>query len=134
MRLSPRVRAHPLSEAIHAIPYDRIAAFMGRPKLLAAEQVDHAPYVVAARDERLIAAVGNDIYVRRLGDGAVGNRYNVYHVGDELRDPDDGDVLGYQGLFTGEADVNRLGDPATLRVMDSARETLEGDILLDIDH
>ncbi len=134
VRLSPRVREHPLSEAIHAIPYDRIAAFMGRPMLLAAEQVDRAPYVVAARDERLIASVGNDIYVRRLGDGAVGNRYNVYHVGDELRDPDDGDVLGYQGLFTGEADVNRLGDPATLRVVDSARETLEGDILVDIDH
>ncbi len=134
VRLSPRVREHPLSEAIHAIPYDRIAAFMGRPKLLSAEQVDRAPYIVAARDERLIASVGNDIYVRRLRDGAVGTRYNVYHVGDELRDPDDGDVLGYQGLFTAEADVNRLGDPATLRVVDSARETLEGDILIDIDN
>jgi hypothetical protein len=134
VRLSPRVREHPLSEAINSIPYDRIAAFMGRPQLLTAEQVDHAPYVVAGRDERLIAAVGNDIYVRRLNDSAVGNRYNVYHVGDELRDPDDGDVLGYQGLFTGEANVNRVGDPATLRVVDSARETLDGDILVDIDH
>jgi hypothetical protein len=133
-RLSPRVREHPLSEAIHAIPYDRIAAFMGRPRLLATEQVESAPYVVAARDERLISSVGNDIYVRRLGNGAVGNRYSVYHVGDELRDPDDGDVVGYQGLYTGEANLNRLGDPATLRVVDSARETLEGDILIDIEH
>jgi hypothetical protein len=131
-RLSPRVRENPLSEAIRAIPYERIAAFMQRPKLLASEEVDGAPYVVAARDERLISAVGNDIYVRRLGDGAVGNRYSIYHVGDELRDPDDGDVLGYQGQFTGEADVNRMGDPATLRVVDSARETLEGDILLQV--
>jgi len=90
--------------------------------------------VVAARDERLISLVGNDIYVRRLGNGALGNRYNVYHVGDELRDPDDGDVVGYQGLHTGEANLNRVGDPATLRVVDSARETLEDDILLDIEH
>jgi hypothetical protein len=103
---------------------------MQRPKLLAAEQIRNAPYVVAARDERLISAVGNDIYVRRLSDGTVGNRYSIYHVGDELRDPDDGDVIGYQGQYTGEANVNRLGDPATLRVIDSARETLEGDILL----
>ncbi len=129
-RLSPRVRENPLSEAIRAVPYERIAAFMQRPKLLTADQVQDAPYVVAARDDRLIAAVGNDIYVRRLRDGAVGNRYSIYHVGDELRDPDDGNVLGYQGLFTGEADVNRMGDPATLRVVDSARETLEGDILV----
>jgi hypothetical protein len=128
-RLSPRVREYPLSEAIHAIPYERIAAFMQRPAVLTQDEVDGAPYVVRARDERLISAVGNDIYVRRLSDAAMGNRYSVYHVGDQLKDPDDGDVLGYQGLYAGEAAVNRLGDPTTLRVVDSARETLEGDIL-----
>jgi LysM domain len=132
-RLSPRVREHPLSEAIHAIPYDRIAAFMSRPAVLTADQVESAPYVAHARDHRLISSVGNDVYVRRLGDGAVGNRYSIYHVGDELKDPDDGDVLGYQGLYAAEADLQRLGDPATARVVDSARETLEGDILLPVE-
>ncbi len=128
-RLSPQVRESPLSEAIHAIPYERIAAFMQRPAVLTQDEVDGAPYVVRARDERLISAVGNDIYVRRLSDAAMGGRYSVYHVGDEMKDPDDGDVLGYQGLYAGEASVNHLGDPTTLRVVDSARETLEGDIL-----
>ena len=131
-RLSPRVRENPLSEAILAIPYERIAAFMQRPAVLTRDQVENAPYVAHARDHRLISSVGNDIYARRLSDGAVGNRYSIYHVGDELKDPDDGDLLGYQGLFTGEADLNRAGDPATLRVVDSARETLEGDILLQM--
>ena len=126
------MRENPLSEAIHAIPYERIAAFMQRPAVLTKDQVEGAPYVAHARDHRLISSVGNDIYARRLADGAVGNRYSIYHVGDELKDPDDGDLLGYQGLFTGEADLNRAGDPATLRVVDSARETLEGDILLQL--
>jgi hypothetical protein len=133
VRLSPRVREQPLSEAIHAIPYERIAAFMQRPTVLSQDQVKGAPYVVRGRDERLISAVGNDIYVRRLDGAAMGSRYSVYHVGDELKDPDDGDVLGYQGQFTGEAAVNHTGSPATLRVMDAARETLEGDILLPIE-
>jgi LysM repeat protein len=133
VRLSPRVREQPLSESINAIPYERIAAFMQRPAVLTRDQVENAPYVAHARDHRLISSVGNDFYARRLADGQVGNRYNVYHVGDELRDPDDGDLLGYQGLFTGEADLNRAGDPATLRLRDSARETLEGDILLPSD-
>jgi hypothetical protein len=84
VRLSPRVREQPLSEAIHAIPYERIAAFMQRPTVLSQDQVEGAPYVVRARDERLISAVGNDIYVRRLDDAAMGSRYSVYHVGDEL--------------------------------------------------
>ena len=74
VRLSPRVREHPLSEAIHAIPYERIAAFMSRPEAARGRgQVEGAPYVVAARDERLIASVGNDIYVRRL-DGRRGRQ------------------------------------------------------------
>ena len=130
IRMSPRVRESPLSEAINAIPYDRIASFTSRPDVLAAEQVKGAPYVVRGRDQRLVSAQGNDIYVRRFKNSAPGGRYNIYHVGDELKDPDTGDVLGYQGMFTGQADHRQSGDPATLFVVNSARETTEGDILL----
>lgn len=129
-RLSPRVREHPLSESIHAIPYERIAAFMQRPSVLSEEQVKGAPYVAHGRDHRLVSAAGQEVYVRRIGNVAAGSRYSVYHVGDKLKDPDDGDVLGYQGLYTGEADLKRHGDPSTFLIVDSARETLEGDILL----
>lgn len=131
-RLSPRVRENPLTDAVRAIPYDRVAAFMSRPNVLSLEQVKGAPYVAYGRDDRLISAVGNDIYVRRLSNAKVGNRYSIYHLADELKDPEDGDVLGYQGVFTGEADLKRLGDPSTMLVVDSARETLEGDILLPL--
>ena len=130
VRLSPRVRENPLSEAINAIPYERIAAFMSRPDVLAKEQVEAAPYVVHGRDDRLASAAGNEVYVRRLDNDRVGGRFNVYHVGDQLKDPDDGDVLGYQGLFTGQGNISRSGDPASMMIVDSARETLEGDILL----
>ena len=132
VRLSPRVRENPLSEAIRSIPYDQIAAFMSRPTVLAKEDVEGAPYVVHGRDDRLVSSVGQEVYVRRFDDAKMGGRYNVYHIGDELKDPDDGDVLGYQGLYTGEADVRRTGDPATMMIVDSSRETLEGDIVVDI--
>ncbi len=132
VRLSPRVRESPLSEAINAIPYEHVAAFMQRPSVLSEEQVRGAPYVAHGRDHRLASAAGQEVYVRRAGSTALGNRYNVYHVGDELRDPDDGDLLGYQGLFTGEGNIKRAGDPSTMLIVDSSRETLEGDILLPI--
>ena len=128
VRLSPRVRENPLSEAINSIPYDRIAAFTSRPDVLADEQVKGAPYVVRGRDERLVSAAGNDIYVRRFTNA--GGRYNIFNIGDELKDPDTGDVLGYQARFTGQADFRQAGDPATLFLANSARETTEGDILL----
>ena len=131
-RLSPRVRENPLSEAIRAIPYERIASFMSRPTVLSADQVKGAPYVAYGRDDRLITSEGDDVYVRRMSDRQVGNRYSIYHLGDELKDPDDGDVLGFQGIFTGEADLRRIGDPSTMRLVTSARETLDGDILLPL--
>lgn len=129
-RLSPQVREQPLSEAIYAIPYEKVAAFMSKPTVLDKDQVKGAPYVARARDDRLIAATGDKLYVRRLGRGAVGDSYNVYYVGEELRDPEDGKVLGYQGMYNAEVTVQRLGDPASAMVTTSARETLEGDILL----
>jgi LysM domain len=132
VRLSPRVRENPLSEAVHAIPYQRIAAFMQRPAVLSKDQVEGSPYVAAARDERLISAVGNDIYIRRLKDGAIGDHFSIYHVGAQLKDPESGKVLGYQGLYAGEANLTRLGRPATMRIVDSSRETLDGDIVLPV--
>jgi hypothetical protein len=50
-------------------------------------------------------------------------------VGDALRDPDDNRVVGYDGIFTGAGHVTRSGDPATLIMTESARETEAGDKL-----
>jgi LysM repeat protein len=127
-RLSPRVRSEPLENAIRAIPADLVAHFLSKPTVVEKDEVDDSPYVVSTREQHLAAAVGNVIYVR--GDLEDGNsRYNVIHVGDELRDPDDNDVVGYSGIFTGEARLMEGGDPATLELTSSARETLDGDLL-----
>ncbi|MFQ5636126.1 MAG: peptidoglycan-binding protein, partial [Gammaproteobacteria bacterium] len=80
----------------------------------------------------LIAGAGNDVYVRG-NIGGVNSGYSVIHVGDALVDPDDGAVVGYQGIFVGEGTITRGGDPATLRLMESRREALTGDRLLEQD-
>lgn len=128
-RLSPRVRSEPLSGAIASIPYDVIAAFMRRPAVFSKEQIDGAPYVVRTRDEHLIAAAGNDAYVRGL-KGAIDDEYSFYSIGVPLKDPDDGALLGYEGVYNATGRVTRLGDPATVRLTESARETVDGDRLL----
>jgi hypothetical protein len=48
-------------------------------------------------------------------------------VGEELRDPDDNAVLGYNGIYTGSGRVTRTGDPTSLLMTDSARESVAGD-------
>jgi len=51
-------------------------------------------------------------------------------VGDPLIDPDDNRVLGYDGIFTGSGHVIRQGDPTTLIMTESARESRAGDKLI----
>jgi len=130
VRLSPRVREQPLSEAIRAIPWEVVEAYMSKPTVLAKEQVESAPYVVTSRDRRLITASGDEVYARRLAKAAAGSSWLIYNVGPEMRDPQTGDVLGYQGIYTATGKVSRAGDPASLVLGDAARETVDGDILL----
>jgi LysM repeat protein len=131
-RLNPRLRTSPLEGPIQTIPYSAIASFLSRPSVLTADQVERAPHVVALRDNHMMGGTGNEIYVRNL-DAVQNARYSVVHVGEALRDPDDGDLLGYEGTYTATALVTRPGDPARAMLSDSARETLAGDRLFGTD-
>jgi hypothetical protein len=128
-RLSPRVREQPLSEAITTLPFELVAAFTSRPTLLPMEEVESAPYVLRARDESLISATGNQVYVKGLAGAVVDDRHLVYHIGPKLKDPETGDTLGYEGVFTASARVVKAGDPATVLLTGSARETAVRDRL-----
>jgi hypothetical protein len=129
-RLSPQARITPLTDAVTSIPYERIAAFLSKGLVLEKDQIDGLPYIMGTRGNHLVAASGNDLYVRGGDPASPGTRYSVVHVGDELIDPDDNRVVGYQGIYVGEGALTRGGDPATVRLTDTNREALLGDRLL----
>ncbi len=129
-RVQPRVRSQPLEGAITTIPYETVAAFMSKPSVLAKEQIKGAPYVLATRDMHVVIADGDTIYARGFTSPVeLGTHYNVVRVGEALRDPDDNRIVGYDGIFTGAGHITRGGDPATLIMTESARETEAGDKL-----
>jgi hypothetical protein len=127
-RLSPRIRSQPLEEAISTIPYETIAAFLSRPRIIDEDEIDDLPYIVAHR-EGLIGSAGRDVYVRGT-DAPTGSVFNVVERGDELVDPDTKDVLGYQGIYVGQGRLDRTGDPGTLRMLESEREAVVGNYLM----
>ncbi|MBT8103521.1 MAG: LysM peptidoglycan-binding domain-containing protein [Gammaproteobacteria bacterium] len=129
-RLSPQARITPLTEAISSIPYEAVAAFLSSGVILEKDQADSLPYLLETRGEHLVAAAGNEIYVRGISGDALGSRYNVVHIGDPLHDPDDNRLIGYEGLVVGEGQLQRGGDPATVALTDTNREALRGDRLL----
>jgi LysM repeat protein len=129
-RVVPRVRSEPLEGAVTSIPYQSVAAFMSKPSVLAKEQIKDAPYVLATRDRHVVMADGDTLYARGFQSPVeLGTHYNVVRVGDALVDPDDNRVVGYDGIFTGAGHITRGGDPATLIMTESARETEAGDKL-----
>jgi LysM repeat protein len=132
-RLDPRLRSDPLANAIPTIPYSAIAAFLSRPTLMSDDEMRRAPYVLAMRDMHQVAGNDIEVYVRKLQAGE-NSRFAVMHIATPLVDPDDGKVLGYEGIYTATALVKRPGEPAKAVLIDPARETLAGDRLMSSDN
>ena len=134
VRLSPQVRSQPLTDAVRAIPYNLLMNFVGRPSFLTREEAKDAPYVIGIRDLHIVGSTENEVYGLGLDQPPVGSRYSIIAVGEELHDPDDGDLLGYIGHFAGTGQVidNTGSDRhsfAHMRVVETGREILQGNKL-----
>lgn len=129
VKLSPSVREYPHDDAIAPIPLDAIRPFLSRPQVMTLDAITKTAYVVSSQDLHLANGAGNRIYVRNLGDPTT-DKYSVFRTGDEYRDGDTNELLGYEALHIGDVIVERGGDPATARVVRSNREILTGDRLM----
>jgi hypothetical protein len=136
VRLSPQMRTTPLDQAIPAIPFEIVAAFMSKPSVITKEEAKTLPYIAAMRDSKVVAGAGDEVYARGIAGVEPGARLNIVHLGDRLIDPDGGGFLGYQGVYAGSSRVERgasgedANDLAKLVIVSSARETLPGDRLI----
>ena len=135
-RLSPRVRSEDLDQAITTIPFSVIEPFLNGGMIMDRKEIDGLPYVVALRDH-LVAGAGHEVYVEDLDpEIPVGNNFTIIRKDDKLRDPDDGDLLGYEVLFIGNAELRAQSDrntPATLFLTNTNREVIAGDLVKQID-
>lgn len=127
-RLSPRVRESDISAAIPTIPIDAIRDFLRSPRLVTADEIRRAPYVLDFVDLHIIGANGQGAFVKKVPAG--GKHFEVVRIGQDYRDPDTGDVLGYEAIPTALAEVVEPGEPATVMLSRSYRETHAGDYLI----
>ena len=126
VKLSPKVRASALKEPVPTIPIASIAPFLTLPYVADTDQVRRAPYVVGFPDERIVAGVGDSVYVRRIDDTG-DQRFQILRPGDSLEDPETNETLGHLAVFVASAELQRPGDPAKLRILRSEREVSIGD-------
>lgn len=128
-KLTPEGRIIPLDQAIPTIPLDAIKQFLMEPTIVGKDELDKAPYIVEHKGERLLSATSDSVYARGIKDFNI-RQYAIVRKGNDYIDPITQEVLGYEARFVGNAKLYRTGDPSTLRLIRTTRETLIGDRLL----
>jgi hypothetical protein len=128
-RLQPRLRSEGIEGPVDTIPFSAIAAFLSKPSVLTKDQALEAPHILGFRDHHMIGGAGHEIYVRDL-NAPLDQRFAVMHVGEEIRDPDDNKIVGYQAAYVATAVVNAPGEVSKAVLTEGAREALEGDRLI----
>lgn len=129
-KLTPCIRVSNLDQAIDLIPHGKIASFLNSPRVVNATELNSAPYVVSVAGEHLIAGgPGDKLYVRSILTSNVQN-FTVYRAGETYKNPETGEILGYEARYIGEAVLKKPGDPASLEVIKATTEILVTDRLM----
>ncbi|WFP96966.1 LysM peptidoglycan-binding domain-containing protein [Acinetobacter sp. ANC 7201] len=122
INLQPQVRVESLNNTIPVIPLDGIKNWLERSNIVPVNSTKNMPYVVGAKDQRVLAAKGQNIYVR--GNGLeIGQRYSVYRENDPYIMLDAKGKKYNAGLELVEVAsgiaTKQAGDITTLEVTDS---------------
>jgi hypothetical protein len=128
VRVEPRIRVETLATAVPSIPSSAIGPFLSQPLVVEAGGLDNAPSIVATEEGRVVLSAGDLAYVDRLGSSAPLN-WQVFRAGVPMRDPESGEVLGYEAKYVGDARVRRFGNPSTLEITKARQEINRGDLL-----
>lgn len=130
VKLSPGVKVVPESEAISVIPLDIVNNFLTRNRIVTAEEIAGAPYVVAAEERRLLSGEGDNLYARGNFDA---KSYAVYRIGSPYVRPGTkpAEVLGIRAQDIGSTLLENVeGDIGNLYVNRMVEEVRIGDKLL----
>lgn len=131
-KLEPKIRRMALDEAIDTIPAEAIRSFLNEPRVVTPEQMEEAPYLLSARDDRVLMSEGDEVFARGVESDDF-DRYMVFQEGEPLVDPDTDETLGWEAIHTGDVRIVEHGDPATVEITSNEREIRQGDRLLPID-
>ncbi len=131
VRLTPALRIEPLEQAIPTISLEQIGSWLSDHRIVAAEQMELAPYVVAGAQRHLLSAAGDLFYARgTLPAEEVG--YGIYRSGAVYTDPETEEILGLQAQDIGSATLLERHDNGVnrLEVTRITEEVRNGDRLM----
>ena len=126
--VEPRVRVEPLQAAVPSIPGSAIGPFLSQPLIIESGGLDNSPVILATEEGRVIIGAGDVAYTDRMGPDS-GVNWQVVRPGVTLRDPESGEILGFEAKYLGDARVRRFGNPTTIEITKARQEVNRGDRL-----
>jgi len=144
-RLSPLVRVERSDiGAIPSIPAAEIEPFLSQPLVIDKNSLENAPLVLGTSDNRVILSKGDLVYAKDMPKDK-GSSWQIFRPGKTLIDPDpettltefmdplgydNGEVLGYEAIYLGDAKVEKFDDVSTISIVRSVQEIFQGDRLV----
>lgn len=129
VRLQPQVHSTPVRREIPSIPAAAIEPFISQPLVVEAHALDGSPRIVATQEDRVFLASGDTAFVAGIDDARMLD-WQVYRPGRPLKDPETGNVLGFESFFLGNARLVTPGNPAVVRILSAKEEIGRGDHLV----
>ncbi len=125
VRVSPRTRTDSLAgTALPTLPPHLIEPFLVEPLVVDELTFSQAPRIVATVDERVLMANGDRAYARgpagqplRL-EPSTPRLYRVFRNAVPMKDPESGEILGYEAQYVGRAELLRGETTAETRTPD----------------
>lgn len=154
VRVSPRVRISSLPDtSLPTLQPHLIEPFLAEPIIVGEGELELAPRIVAAPEDRVLLTRGDRAYVRgRTGTPLVErdprkiDEYRVFRSAKALKDPLTGKVIGFEAAYLGKAELvrsesiqpvrGRDGEdkpmvvPATVDIVGAKEEMRVGDRLI----
>lgn len=131
-RLSPQIRESQLGDSLPAIPIDAIRHFLRGPRVVDLDTLNRAPYLLSFADEHIVGGANMGVFIKNL-PAADGTLFSTVRRGVIYKDPDTGELLGYEAIPSGEVEIKTFGNPAEGMLTQSRHEILLGDRLLPPD-
>ena len=123
VRLSPEVHESGVVDAIPAIPLEDVNAFLSRSRIVAAGELEAAPYVLAGAHGHVVTGAGDELHAR--GALPAGERnFGIFRGGQQFIDPETGEVLGIEARDIGSTKLLSQDNGVSTFTVNRSREEI----------
>ena len=129
IKAEPKVRVTELSEGIPAIPQQAIEPFLSQPLVAGEDEMESAPRIVGIQGDQVYSSAGNLVYVTNVPSDSPA-LWQIYRPGNAIKDPGNGELMGYEAVLLGTAKLVKKGEPATFRIATARQEIGKDDRLV----